>query len=42
VAGLAPQLADARRRRRREVWLQTELVVRGSTAEPSVHHKERR
>jgi DNA-binding LacI/PurR family transcriptional regulator len=35
AAKLALQLADAKRRRRREVWLQTELVVRGSTAEPT-------
>jgi DNA-binding LacI/PurR family transcriptional regulator len=35
AAELALQLAGARRRRRREVWLQTELVVRGSTTSPT-------
>jgi DNA-binding LacI/PurR family transcriptional regulator len=35
AATLALQLAGAKRRRRREVWLQTELVQRGSTAGPT-------
>jgi LacI family transcriptional regulator, galactose operon repressor len=34
AATLAMELAGAQRRRKREVWLQTELVVRGSTAAP--------
>jgi DNA-binding LacI/PurR family transcriptional regulator len=34
AAALALQLARAERRRKREVWLETELVVRGSTAPP--------
>lgn len=34
AAALATQLAGATRRRRREAWLQTELVVRDSTAAP--------
>jgi LacI family transcriptional regulator, galactose operon repressor len=36
AATLALELAGAKRRRRREVWLQTELVVRSSTAQPAV------
>jgi DNA-binding LacI/PurR family transcriptional regulator len=35
AAALALQLAGVKRRRRREVWLQTELVVRRSTAKPA-------
>lgn len=34
AAGLAMQLAGAQRRRKREIWLRTELVVRASTASP--------
>jgi DNA-binding LacI/PurR family transcriptional regulator len=34
AAALALQLAGAERRRKREIWLETELVVRGSTAAP--------
>jgi DNA-binding LacI/PurR family transcriptional regulator len=34
AATLALRLAGAQRRRKREVWLQTELVVRASTAAP--------
>jgi DNA-binding LacI/PurR family transcriptional regulator len=36
AAKLALHLAGAKRRRRREVWLQTELVARSSTAAPTV------
>jgi LacI family transcriptional regulator len=32
AARLAMRLASAERRRKREIWLQTELIVRGSTA----------